>query len=68
MPKTTMFLIPGPGLVVRDPTTGRMLKPEGDTVARSAYWLRRIKDGSVTVGRPAARTAAPAPKPSDKKE
>lgn len=48
MPKRTMTLAPKPGLIVRDPEDGRPIPEDGKTVQRSSYWLRRLRDGSVT--------------------
>lgn len=49
----TEFLIPKPGLVVRDPETLQVLPEEGDTVVLTSYWRRRISDGDVTIRAPA---------------
>ena len=45
-----MFLIPAPGIQVRDPASKRWLQPEGREVAESSYWLRRLRSGDVTCG------------------
>lgn len=42
-----MFVKPKDGRKVIDPATYRELPVEGKEVPRSAYWLRRIKDGDV---------------------
>ena len=46
---TTMILKPGsPGLIVRFPgNPSRVLKPEGEAVSNSPYWLRRLAGGDV---------------------
>lgn len=48
--------------VVRDPHTGIPLKAYGERKKKSAYWLRRLKDGSVieldAIERPAQPEAA----------
>lgn len=40
------------GLLVRMPN-GERLQEEGETVPRTAYWLRRLKDGDVLEVKPA---------------
>ncbi len=65
---------PADGRRVRFPDTGRVLPPEGDTVAWGSYWHRRLDAGDVVeVDAPApdasavpakaapAKGAAPAP-------
>lgn len=45
-------ITPRAGLIVRRPDTGEILPPEGATIplgAHRAYWLRRQKDGDVTM-------------------
>ena len=45
-------ITPRAGLIVRRPDTGEILPPEGATIplgAYRAYWLRRQKDGDVTM-------------------
>ena len=42
------YLIPKDGLIVRDPLTGKPLPKEGAPKPRTAYWLRRVRDGDVT--------------------
>lgn len=42
-----MYVKPKEGRRVVDPATYRDLPAEGKEVPRSAYWLRRIKDGDV---------------------
>lgn len=44
----TIKLKPKKGLIVRDPETREPLKAKGEEKSRNTYWLRRIKDGSVT--------------------
>ena len=50
---TTAFLIPGEGLIVRDPRTKDPLPAEGQIKTligpEGRYWRRRIKDRTVTV-------------------
>ena len=53
-----LFLKPArEGLVVRDPANGRPLPPEGEAVAPSSYWDRRLADDDVvkTKPKPAAK-------------
>jgi len=53
----TAFLVPLKGLLIRDPMSYEplpakgMLKPMRGKEGR--YWRRRIRDGSVSVGKPA---------------
>ncbi len=42
-----MKVMPAPGLKVRHPLTMQFLKPEGEEVTNSSYWMRRLKDGDV---------------------
>ncbi|MEX2630028.1 MAG: DUF2635 domain-containing protein [Tistlia sp.] len=68
---TKILVTPVAGRRVRHPD-GRLLGAEGATVERSPYWLRRERDGDVTVKKPAApkvqaSTTAKAAR-SDKKE
>lgn len=49
-----LYLIPQPGLVVRDPETGRPLPPEGGVKPRTPYWLRRLREYDVAEGQPPA--------------
>jgi hypothetical protein len=52
-----MFLIPKPGVKVRDPQTRLHLPPDGAEKSESSYWLRRLRDGDVTVDEPQAVAA-----------
>lgn len=54
-----VLLVPKPGLLVRDPITGRALPEGGEEKPLSPYWRRRIKDGDVSQGRAKAQAAAP---------
>lgn len=49
---TTAFLIPKPGLRVRDPKTLALLPADGAQVRMDSYWHRRRADGDVTAGKP----------------
>ena len=44
----TLEVEPRHGLLVRDPMLGDVLPPEGRTVERSLYWIRRLRDGDVS--------------------
>jgi len=50
------FIIPNKGALVRDPITKAMLPETGATVTllggEGRYWRRRIRSGSVVVGKP----------------
>lgn len=48
-----MFVIPAPGVMVRDPDTKRHLPAEGAEVPETGYWLRRVRDGDVILVQPA---------------
>ena len=69
--KPVEYLIPKKGLVVRTPGTYVALPESGSEINMTGkdgrYWRRRIKDGSVTVGK---KPSAPNPKPiiKEKKE
>lgn len=41
------FIRPAPGLRIADPATGAYLPEAGAFMPRSAFWLRRLKDGDV---------------------
>ena len=45
----TFKIKPTKGLTVRDPETREPLKAAGEEKPRNTYWLRRVKDKSVTV-------------------
>ncbi|EMM7986886.1 TPA: DUF2635 domain-containing protein [Morganella morganii] len=45
---TELHLKPVTGLTVRDPETMQPLAEKGERKPRTAYWLRRLKDGDVT--------------------
>lgn len=56
-----MYITPKAGLVVRNPATGEILPTTGAEIPpgpHRAYWLRRQKDGDVTIH--AVPPAAPA--------
>ena len=54
MPK--VFAVPKEGVLVRH-ESGKQLDPAGESVDRTSYWLRRQRDGDVTLTTPDAATA-----------
>lgn len=62
--RTLVFATPKEGVLVRHPDTGKPLAAGGEAVERNSYWLRRERDGDVTLGKvpkaPAAAAEAPA--------
>lgn len=38
-----------PGLIIRDPETGRPIPDEGKTVKWSSFWARRKLDGDIVL-------------------
>lgn len=55
-----VFVAPKPGVLVRH-ENGKPLDAAGESVDRSAYWLRRERDGDVTL---AAKSSVPTAKAS----
>jgi hypothetical protein len=57
----TMFVKPAPGLRVRrEENPKEIVPPEGTQVPRTAYYVRRLRDGSLvgaTPVKPASRAA-----------
>lgn len=55
---TTMLVVPtvrdGRPLRIADPQSGQYLPATGAVVPRSAFWLRRLKNGDVQL-KPAAK-------------
>ena len=47
-----MFILPSPGLKIRDPILKTLVPSEGVEVTESPFWLRRVRDGDVTVVQP----------------
>ena len=43
-----MTIKPKPGVLVKDPVTGKPLSEAGEKKPATTYWLRRLKDGDVT--------------------
>lgn len=60
MSTETIAVRPAKGLIVRDPGTGKALPATGAQVPKTAYWLRRLRDGDVV------DTAAEKPEPEHK--
>lgn len=60
MDAASFFIVPAAGKTVRDPKTGTPLPADGATKPKTSYWLRRVREGSVTV-KPASRVTVPAP-------
>lgn len=48
-----MFVKPAPGVLLRDPTTQRVLPPEGAEVEPCSFWHRRIAEGDAALVAPA---------------
>ena len=45
-----MHIKPNDGVLVRDPTTLRIVPPEGITVSEhDIYWVRLVNDGDFTI-------------------
>ena len=66
MTDKTIRIKPAPGKVIVHPITRVRVSADGETVAESAYWLRRIADGDVSLDvapAPTARKAAGKTKP-----
>lgn len=66
MTDRTLRIKPAAGKVIVHPITRARVPAEGETVAESAYWLRRIADGDVIVDTPQARKAPAPAKPKTK--
>jgi hypothetical protein len=60
---TKVFVVPKPGAIVRDPNTKQALPAGGAVKPATSYWLRRLKDLSVTVGTAPATSAGPTATP-----
>lgn len=42
-----IFVRPIEGRLVRRPETGEILPPDGMSVPRDSYWIRRVREGDV---------------------
>lgn len=47
-----MYVIPAPGLSIRDPDLKDLLPESGRTVPDTDYWLRRVRDKDVFEAEP----------------
>lgn len=62
-----IFITPGkPGLVVRDPETGKPLDAAGEYKDQNPYWKRRLKGGDVIAAKPPEKINTSARKDKDK--
>lgn len=52
-----IYVTPRSGLKVRDPFKKDLLPPDGREVIQDTYWLNRLRDGDVTLGKPKAEPA-----------
>lgn len=43
----SFFIKPKEGLLIRRPDNKKFLNPEGESVPKNMFWLRRIADGDV---------------------
>ena len=62
-----VFATPTEGVLVRH-ENGKALDPAGEAVDRNSYWLRRERDGDVTLGPVPPSDAEPAPDPTPAKK
>lgn len=53
-----IFIVPVPGVSVRDPNTKQYIPADGAEVERSSYWIRRQLAGEITIGKPAVKKTA----------
>lgn len=49
-----LYVVPVPGISVRDPVTYEPVPAVGAWKPRDQFWLRRLADGDVVVGEPPA--------------
>lgn len=57
-----MYVLPAPGLQIRDPIKRDLIPKAGREVSDSdPYWIRRIATGDVVLGKPPAAAPALAP-------
>lgn len=57
-----LYLIPTTSVAPRDPVTGQPLPADGAFKPRTAYWLRRLRDGSAKEAKPPKGEKADKPK------
>ena len=62
----TFFIKPASGLRIADPKTGEYLPEDGMLMPKSAFWLRRLKDGDVVEAAQVSEPQKPAKKSADK--
>jgi hypothetical protein len=66
MTEDKIYIVPAPGLKVRDDRTLELLPGEGAWKPKTSYWLRRVKVGDVLESKPqrppASKTAPKPPK------
>lgn len=51
-----MYVIPAPGLVIRDPDLRDLLPASGREVPDTGYWQRRLRDRDVALAEPPSAT------------
>ena len=51
MAKTEIYVVPQEGRSVPDPARGDFVPVEGRVVVRDPYWIRRIEDKDVAIGK-----------------
>lgn len=51
MAKTEIYVVPQEGRAVPDPARGDLVPAEGRMVVRDPYWIRRIDDKDVAIGK-----------------
>lgn len=44
-----VWVTPREGLDIPDPETGELLRPAGQEKEQSSFWIRRKRDGDVTI-------------------
>lgn len=62
-----VFATPTEGVLVRH-ENGKQLAVAGEPVERNSYWLRRERDGDVTLGPVPPADPEPAPEPAPAKK
>ena len=62
-----VFATPKEGVLVRH-ENGKALEVAGEPVERNSYWLRRERDGDVTLGPVPPVVAEPTPEPTTAKK
>ena len=59
-----MYVVPAPGLKIRDPDLKDLLPDAGRDVPNTDYWQRRLRDGDVVIE--VAKKSAASPKIPDR--